>query len=345
MFDRSHRRRNALTGEEVLVSPDRVLRPWQGSVEGTPPVQRPAHDPGCYLCPGNARAGGVRNPLYKGTFVFDNDFASLTPVESAFGAGAQHTLFQSRAESGVCRVVCFSPRHDLSLPELGSGEIEAVVRTWTEETHDLGRRPDVTWVQVFENKGEMMGCSNPHPHGQIWATEHLPMEPAKELEQQRTYFQAHGHPLLEDYLDEELRRQERIVCANDSFVALVPFWALWPFETLVLPRRPFRALLDLDDAARGRLADLLKRLTTRYDNLFEVSFPYSMGFHQAPADGEAHPEWWLHLHFFPPLLRGAAVRKFMVGFEMLGMPGRDFTPEKAAEVLRGLSEEHYTARV
>jgi UDPglucose--hexose-1-phosphate uridylyltransferase len=338
---RSHRRLNPLTGEHVLVSPQRTQRPWQGRQEGVAPEGRPAHDPGCYLCAGNSRAGGKTNPPYTGTFVFDNDFAALMPPDGAPPPAPSHELFQAEAESGVCRVVCFSPRHDLSLPELDVPQIEEVLRAWTEETRELGAREEIQWVQVFENKGDVMGCSNPHPHSQIWATEHLPTEPAKEFLRQTSYFRRRGRPLLMDYLLEEQARNERIVVENDSFVAVVPFWALWPFETLVLPRRPLRTLMDLDDASRRDLADLLKRLTTRYDNLFQCSFPYSMGFHQAPCDGQEHPEWVLHLHFYPPLLRGATVKKFMVGFEMLGMPGRDITPEAAAEMLRALPEVHY----
>lgn len=341
MYTRSHRRLNPLTGEHVLVSPQRTQRPWQGKVEARPGDARPAHDPACYLCAGNARSGGHRNPEYGSTFAFDNDFAALSPRGESEPASGSGGLLVAQAEGGICRVICFSPRHDLSLPEFSTAEIDAVLGTWTEETRALGARPDISSVLVFENKGELMGCSNPHPHSQIWATEHLPNEMAKEFRNQADHFWKHGRPLLVDYLEEELKRGERIVLENDEWVALVPFWAAWPFETLVLPRRPARTLLDLDAAARLALADLLKRLTTRYDNLFEVSFPYSMGFHQAPFDGEDHPEWILHLHFYPPLLRSATVKKFMVGFEMLGTPGRDITPESAAATLRALPDRHY----
>jgi len=338
-----HRRLNPLTGEHVLVSPQRTQRPWLGMVEATPPESRPAHDPTCYLCPGNARAGGRVNPRYERTFAFDNDFAALVP-DVPDAAATTEPLFWTAPEAGLCRVVCLTPRHDLSIPELSVGELDGVIATWTDETRTLGGDPRLTHVQVFENKGELMGCSNPHPHSQIWATAHLPDQPARELAHQRDYLQRHGTSLLADYLRDELRRDERLVVANDHWVALVPFWATWPFETLVLPRRPHRTLLDLADDERAALADLMKRLTTRYDNLFEISFPYSMGFHQAPFDDAPHPEWILHLHFYPPLLRSATVRKFMVGFEMLGMPGRDLTPEAAADRLRATSELHYRAR-
>lgn len=343
MFDRAHRRLNPLTGDYVLVSPGRTRRPWQGRVEPAAAPARPAYDPDCYLCPGNARAGGQRNPPYEGTFAFVNDFSALTPRRDG-AEPPSDPLFTASPEGGLCKVVCFSPRHDLSLPELSVEAIDAVLAAWTRETAELGAREDIACVQVFENKGELMGCSNPHPHSQIWATEHLPNESARELARQRAYLQEHGRPLLADYLARELALGERLVAENEHWVALVPFWAMWPFETMVLPRRAVRDLPGLEAAERRALAGLLKRLTTRYDNLFEVSFPYSMGFHQAPFDGEDHPEWILHMHFYPPLLRGAGVRKFMVGFEMLGTPGRDITPEAAADALRALSEVHYRTR-
>jgi len=339
-----HRRWNPLTGECVLVSPQRTQRPWQGKVEARPQDQRPSYDPGCYLCPGNKRSGGQQNPDYRNTFAFDNDFAALLPVPGESADPGADTLLRSEPEYGRCRVVCFSPRHDLSLPEMTPAELEAVLATWTEETRTLAADPAIRYVQVFENKGELMGCSNPHPHSQIWASAHIPNEPAKELARQAEYLRGHGRPLLQDYLELELQRGVRLVAENEGWVALVPYWALWPFETLVLPRRPLRTLLDLDARDRAALADLLKRLTTRYDNLFEISFPYSMGFHQAPFDGADHPEWTLHMHFYPPLLRSATVRKFMVGYEMLGSPGRDITPEGAAERLREMSEVHYKSR-
>jgi len=335
-----HRRYNPLTGEWVIVSPHRLRRPWQGQVEESIQESRPAYDPACYLCPGNERAGGVRNPAYAGTYVFDNDFPGLLQDAPPGGVDVGGLLV-SEAERGICRVVCFSPRHDLTLPELDMVALRQVVDTWADQTEELGARPLVNYVQVFENKGAMMGASNPHPHGQIWATEHLPNEPAKEQTAQLAYRAAHGACLLCDYLALELARGERIVCANDHFVALVPFWATWPFETMLLSRRHVASLPDLGDAERDALADLLQRLTTRYDNLFQTSFPYSAGFHQQPTDGNPNLHWHLHAHFYPPLLRSATVRKFMVGFEMLGTPQRDLTAEASAARLRALPERHY----
>jgi UDPglucose--hexose-1-phosphate uridylyltransferase len=342
--DVPHRRRNPLSGEWVLVSPHRMRRPWQGQVEARTEDVRPAYDPTCYLCPGNLRANGERNPPYHGAFAFDNDFAALTTDAGTSAAPISvGNLLVAAPESGVCRVICFSPRHDLSLPDMTVPSIRGVVDLWAEEYLRLGSRPDIGHVQIFENKGQMMGCSNPHPHGQIWAQRSLPQEPARELVHQREHFAAHRRTLLEDYLALELTRDERIVCANDGFVALVPYWAVWPFETLVVSRRPVPHLGALTDTERDQLADIVKRLTSRYDNLFETSFPYSAGIHQAPTDGEPHPEWHLHLHFFPPLLRSATVRKFLVGYEMLGEPQRDLTAEMAAARLRSTSEVLYRA--
>ncbi len=334
-----HRRRNALTGEWVLVSPHRMQRPWQGQVEARPAGHRPQYDPSCYLCPGNERAGGQRNPAYTGTFVFDNDFAALRPLPADANVTLDvDGLLAARGESGTCRVICFSPRHDLSLPELSTAEIRRVVDVWTDEYLALGARDDIAHVQIFENKGQVMGSSNPHPHGQIWAQSSVPREPALETARQREHHDRHHRTLLGDYLALELRQDERIVCANEGFVALVPFWAVWPFETLIISRRAVAHLGELTDAERDQLADIVQRLTARYDNLFEISFPYSAGIHQAPTDGTPHPEWHLHMHFYPPLLRSATVRKFLVGYEMLGEPQRDLTAEAAAERLRALSE-------
>ena len=340
MLDSPHRRFNPLTGEWVLVSPHRAKRPWLGQVEKTPQDNLPQYDPSCYLCPRNERAGGLTNPDYPATFVFDNDFAALLP-ERVPEVVPNHPLLTSLSERGLCRVVCFSPRHDLTLPELDHAALETVIATWTDQSVEMGAKDFIHYVQVFENKGAVMGCSNPHPHSQIWGTEHIPNEPAKELEKQAAYFKANNRTLLSDYLKEEHRLQERILFSNDCFTALVPYWAVWPFEVIVIAHGDAARLNELTSAEISALADTLKWVTTRYDNLFEISFPYSMGFHQAPCDGQPHPEWTLHAHFYPPLLRSATVRKFMVGYEMLAMPQRDITPEAAAERLRSLSDLHY----
>lgn len=344
MFTSPHRRLNPLTGEWVLVSPHRAARPWQGQVEETPAENLPQYDPACYLCPRNERAGGFRNPDYAGTFVFDNDFAALLPDEATDNPHPAHPLLVAAPERGVCRVACFSPRHDLTLPELEIPAIEQVLATWARESGDLAARDYVRYVQVFENKGALMGCSNPHPHSQLWAQSRLPNEIAKELTMQAAYSSENGRPLLVDYVRIEQKRRQRILTSNDHFTALVPFWAVWPFEVMIVAHRPADALARLTPDEVTALAGVIKQVTTRYDNLFEVSFPYSMGFHQAPADGQPHPEWVLHAHFYPPLLRSATVRKFMVGYEMMAMPQRDITPEVAAERLRNVPDQHYRTR-
>jgi UDPglucose--hexose-1-phosphate uridylyltransferase len=334
-----HRRRNPLTGQWVLVSPHRNRRPWLGQREAAAEDRAPAHDPGCYLCAGNRRANGALNPAYRGTHVFRNDFAALQGELPAATGGAGDALFAVERARGECRVVCFSPDHARTLPELNDAERLAVVETWCSETAELGAH--YPWVQVFENKGAAMGCSNPHPHGQIWACDFLPNEAAAEDRMQRDWHAARGRPLLLDLAEREAALGERVVIASAHWLALVPFWAAWPFETLLLPRLALQRLPQLDRDARRDLAAVLGELTARYDNLFRCSFPYSMGWHGAPFDGRDAAPWQLHAHFYPPLLRSATVRKFMVGFEMLAEPQRDLTPEQAAAQLRAVPARHY----
>lgn len=339
-LDAPHRRYNPLIEEWVLCSPQRLERPWQGGTERVAAERPPAYDPACYLCPGNARAGGARNPAYAATFAFDNDFPALTrPAPGSARAGpVDDGLLTARPESGVCRVLCFSPRHDLTLAEMEARDIRAVVDAWTDEVRTLSARGDVAYVQVFENKGELMGCSNPHPHGQVWATGSVPTRPARLLATQQRYYQGQGRDLIGDYLEQELRAADRLVCANEDWVALVPFWAVWPFETMVVPRRRVADLVSLSPGEADALADVLKRLLVRYDNLFSCSFPYTMGWQGRPADDEPHPEWRLFASFLPPLLRSATVRKFLVGYELAAEPQRDLTPEDAAARLRASPE-------
>ncbi len=339
-----HRRFNILNGSWVLVSPHRTQRPWQGQVEKTPAAVQPAYDPTCYLCPGNARAGGVRNPPYISTFVFDNDFAALlpsTPAETFERSG----LLIAAGEPGICRVGCFSPRHDLTVARMSVPDLTLVVDVWAAQYVDLGSRPEIGHVQIFENRGEMMGASNPHPHCQIWSSSSVPTEVVAEQRRQEAWLAAHGSCLLCDYLALERESGERLVCENDSFAALVPFWAIWPFETMIVSKRHLSAMDEFGASERSGLADILKRVTTRYDNVFEAPFPYTMGFHQRPTTGAAHPEWHFHAHYYPPLLRSATIRKFMVGFEVLGMPQRDITAESAAGRLRAMPEIHYLDRL
>jgi len=338
-FSRSpHRRWNPLLREWVLVSPQRTQRPWQGQVEKSASVTKPKYDPECYLCPGNSRAGGHRNPDYKSTFVFDNDYAALVP-ETPAGAVDKEGLITAQSERGICRVICFSPRHDLTISNMELADVTRVVQVWTDQYKDLGSIDWINYVQIFENRGEMMGASNPHPHCQVWANESIPNYPATEQEAQLEFRNQKSQCMLCKYLALERASGERVVCANEFFTVVVPFWAVWPFEVLVLANHHWTGMDEVGGTGQSGLADILKRITSRYDNVFGVPFPYSMGFHQRPTDGQPHPEWHLHAHFYPPLLRSATVRKFMVGYEMLASPQRDITPESAAERLRGASEK------
>lgn len=333
----SHKRQNLLTGEWVLVSPQRTQRPWLGQVEDVPAAAAVSYDGECYLCPGNDRAGGRQNPEYSGPFAFDNDFPALTADASAEpGSGS---LFKLQAESGCCRVVCFSEQHDRHLSGMTVDEVTGVLQFIADECEKLDQNPNITYVQAFENRGEMMGCSNPHPHAQIWATSTIPNEPEKELRCQDVYWRANDQSLLIDYIAAEEKDGARLIHSNASAVSLVPFWATWPFEALLVPRQPAGALHEMAaDELRG-FADVLRYTLESYDRLFGVPMPYSMGFHPRPSDGKVHPEWQFHVHIYPPLLRSATIRKHMVGFELMGMPQRDLTPELAAERLRSALQD------
>ena len=335
--DHPHRRHNPLTGDWVLVSPHRAKRPWQGQVEKTTTDVRPAHDPECYLCPGNDRITGDRNPDYTKPFVFTNDFPALLTDTPDATSGSN--LFQASTARGESRVVCFSPDHSKTLPQLSAEDITQVINTWAEQVKELGGKYD--WVQLFENKGAVMGCSNPHPHGQIWASSFLPNEARKEDGHQQQWLLKHNKNMLLEYALAESRSGERTVVENADWIAVVPYWAGWPFETLLLPKRHVLHINDLNNSERITLAEILKELTTRYDNLFQTSFPYSMGWHGAPTKQGDFGHWQLHAHFYPPLLRSSTVRKFMVGFEMLAETQRDLTAEQAAQRLRDLPETHY----
>lgn len=339
--DHPHRRYNALTGEWILVSPHRAKRPWQGQVEKTAQEERPEYDPNCYLCPGNDRAGGVSNPDYRDTFVFVNDFSALLS-NTPDGKESDNELFISQAERGICKVICFSHQHNLTVPLMEIDKIKKVIDLWSDEFQALSQNDMINHIQIFENKGAVMGCSNPHPHCQIWSQSSIPVEVDKELKQLKPFYEKHGRTLLEVYLEKELEKGERIVCTNESFVALVPYWAVWPFETMIISKRVVQDITQFTDKEKTDLADIYKRLSTRYDNLFKTSFPYSMGLHQRPTDGGEYPECHFHMHFYPPLLRSATVKKFMVGYEMMANPQRDITAEQSAERLSALSEEHYT---
>jgi UDPglucose--hexose-1-phosphate uridylyltransferase len=329
-----HRRYNALSGEYVLVSPQRASRPWQGQVEHSSTAELPSYSPDCYLCPGNSRAHGQVNPNYSETFVFGNDFPAL--LKSKHADKREQGFFQRQEVSGTNRVICYSPRHDLTLARMNREQLASVVMAWCDQTAELGE--EFAWVQIFQNQGEMMGASNEHPHGQVWATDFIPEEAGREDEQQRQHLSAHTEPLLPAYLREELENGERLVLQNQHWVALVPFWAVWPFEILLMPRRHILRLPDLNDEERESLAEIVRVLMIRYDNLFNCPFPYSMGWHGAPFGKGSWEHWQLHAHFYPPLLRSASVRKFMVGYEMLAEAQRDITAEQAAAKLAALPD-------
>ncbi len=333
-----HRRKNILTGEWILVSPHRTKRPWQGKKDKPQKVEQLNYDPTCYLCPGNERMGGVINPNYNATHVFKNDFAAL--LENSEESNIEG-LFEAKSESGICKVICYSPNHSLTLPLMEIGNIKRVIRSWQNEYRVMGNNSEINHVQIFENKGSIMGCSNPHPHGQIWAQRSIPEEVQKKIFHQKSYWDQHGSSLLGDYLKQELKSGQRIILENNSFIALVPFWAVWPFETMIIPKRQIESISELSEQEVDDYASILKKLTIRYDNLFETSFPYSAGIHQAPTNGKDNTYWHMHMSFYPPLLRSADVKKFMVGYEMFANPQRDITAEYAAKVLKNCSDIHY----
>jgi UDPglucose--hexose-1-phosphate uridylyltransferase len=335
-----HRRYNPLLDEWILVSPHRAKRPWQGQKETVTSETLPEHDATCYLCSGNLRSNGDKNPEYEACYVFDNDFPALLQNDIEF-ENNNSSLFHLKPEKGINKVICFSPKHNVTLAEMEVSEIENVIKTWKEEYINLGSKDYINYVQIFENKGSVMGCSNPHPHGQIWAQSSLPTQVEKTQKSLLAYYEKNKISLLEDYVNQELKLQERIVIENEHFVVLVPFWATWPFETMIVSKRHFGNLIGLTSKESIALAEAIKGITVKYDNLFETSFPYSAGIHQAPTDRISHPEWHLHMHFYPPLLRSASVKKFMVGYEMLGEAQRDISPEKSAEMLRNLPNTHY----
>lgn len=335
-----HRRYNILTGEWVLVSPHRTKRPWQGKSEKAAVEKRPQYVPDCYLCPGNTRSSGAVNPHYKEPFTFINDFPALMPEGP--DEKISNGLLRAESETGICKVVCFSPDHSLTLPLMDTEDITKVIQTWKKEFKDLGSQPGINYVQIFENKGDVMGCSNPHPHGQIWSQRSLPPEIVKKSKHQLDFWEANKKSLISAYLEQELQLKERLVLENEHFVALVPYWAVWPYEVIIIPRKHYQNITQLSAEEETAFAEIIKKLCIRYDNLFETSFPYSSGIHQAPTGGEDHPEWHFHMSFYPPLLRSATVKKFMVGYELFASPQRDITAEQAAETLRNLPDIHYS---
>lgn len=330
-----HRRRNLLTGEWILVSPQRAKRPWNGKQEDVASAERPSYDEHCYLCPTNTRADGSVNPDYKGTYVFVNDYSALLP-DTPDGSFEKGGLLQAESQKGICKVICFSPRHDLTLADMDIAAIKGVVDVWQREFEEIASHKDIHYIQIFENKGAIMGCSNPHPHGQIWSLNSVPAEVDKETIQQKAYYEAKGRSLLFDYVALELAEKERVLFENEDFVCLIPFWAVWPYETMIVSKRHIKDLSEFSESEKLSLAETIKQLTHLYDQLFQTSFPYSAGIHQRPVNEGEHAEWHWHMHFYPPLLRSATVKKFMVGFELLANPQRDITPEAAAETLRAL---------
>ena len=335
----SHRRKNILTGEWVLVSPNRTKRPWQGKKEIKTKINSINYDPDCYLCPGNLRVNNEKTPTYSDTYSFTNDFSALLDLrENNFKEG----LLEAHSESGICKVLCYSPNHSITIPLMSINEILLVIKLWQDEYKNLGSLKSINHVQIFENKGEIMGCSNAHPHGQIWAQKRIPKEVEKKQFHQKEYYKKNNTSLLLDYLNQELELRERIICENSSFLALIPYWAVWPFETMIIPKKQHKSILSFSENELVDYAKILKKLTTKYDNLFNTSFPYSSGIHQAPTDNKKNEEWHMHMSFYPPLLRSANVKKFMVGYEMFAEPQRDITAETAAEKLRNCSEKHFT---
>ena len=335
----SHRRKNILTGEWVLVSPNRTKRPWQGKKEIKTKINSINYDPDCYLCPWNLRVNNEKTPTYSDTYSFTNDFSALLDSrENNFKEG----LLEAHSESGICKVLCYSPNHSITIPLMSINEILLVIKLWQDEYKNLGSLKSINHVQIFENKGEIMGCSNAHPHGQIWAQKRIPKEVEKKQFHQKEYYKKNNTSLLLDYLNQELELRERIICENSSFLALIPYWAVWPFETMIIPKKQHKSILSFSGNELVDYAKILKKLTTKYDNLFNTSFPYSSGIHQAPTDNKKNEEWHMHMSFYPPLLRSANVKKFMVGYEMFAEPQRDITAETAAEKLRNCSEKHFT---
>ena len=340
LTDHPHRRYNPLLDEWILVSPQRAKRPWQGQNEAISDEKKPEYDETCYLCPGNERITGGTNPNYESCYVFDNDFPALLKDEVSSDV-AQEDLFKINPERGINRVICFSPKHNVTLAEMEVSEIENVVRVWKEQYLELGAISYINHVQIFENKGSVMGCSNPHPHGQIWAQSSLPTQVKRTQDNLLKYFQKTEKSLLKDYLESELQKKERIIAENEHFVLLVPFWATWPYETMIISKRHFSSIAEITEEEIKSYAEMIQIITVKYDNLFKTSFPYSAGIHQAPTDGLDHEEWHFHMHFYPPLLRSATVKKFMVGYELLAEAQRDLTAEQSAEILRNLSTQHY----